>query len=1821
MMNAIRTFFIRNNRRSSLMRPLFGMLLLGASSSSVAEEWYSIGEDPKGKTASVPYEFESYPLGDNTEKHYPPNQEFTLWVQDETYFKPKEEDKVVLKKLLEKEVETFKLEGKVPNIGFQSGTVDIPDDYVERLRDILSEMRNRTNVRLHFIGHSDSDKLGPALRAKYINNVGLSKFRAQETAEYFQRELDLPPDAVSFDGVGDARPIASNETEAGKAKNRRVEVQVWYDEVTEKAVEKEFVVPAKQLNRLKVCRKETVCKLSYKEGNARRARLQNLVKPLRTEVGQAGVPDEFVRQIRETLNNLGDKQNVVIRFVGHTDNLPLDDAEKRIYGDHVNLSKARARYVALEVQDRLKLKNSQISSSGKGLKYPVASNGTEKGRSFNRRVEVEFWYDDPFEQFTEDPQACPESAGSETVTLTYDPPAGPIRAIRFKDGEPVIPEGYTERLERILKETEDKVNVRFSFVGYTNNERLDRRTAMVYGDDIGLSTSRARRAMEMVKQQMGLKDNQAEFTGRGFVHSDDVVSTGFIQFDSSRVEVKVLYDELALLDDQENLEIERINREAVAQNPYALNLMRITVDGEPLYDPYKHSEDLQRCTDVALEAADIQFKFNNMQKKPRLHIAAWPQTVRYQDIEDTATEENKVHFKMYSNYRNFIDRGEIRIFEIDQSTRSAPLAIVPLLSNDEASWSANFDDPGASVKRLLYVLRVYDEEGDFDETIPLPLWIVNELIEDGEDDAVIEHSEQQDDEKEEALLAADDAEDDRAKDTAKVEVIEANEPVTEIDDTDLATLLRSGLDEPVNEQAAADTESSSSEAKVKAKDAARMKSWADERHENLLVGYGENHLATQRIDIDGGTVTISGASIPEGHDVWLAGKRVPVNADGEFVSEELFPRGMHTIEVAVLDKEGNGELFLRDMEFSRNDWFYVALGDITVAKDRSTGPVKLVTQDEDQFNNDININGRFAYYTEGQFGDGWQLTSSADTQEGPVDELFSNFLEKNPRALLRRLDPDLFYPTFADDSTLEERAPTSGKLYVRLQKRNNYGILGNFTIGYLDTTLSQIDRGLYGVTGHYETESYTSFGEQQFMISGFAAEPGTVAGRDEFLGTGGSLYFLRHQDILIGSDRLRVEVRDKDSGVVIAAKNLVPVIDYDLDYLQGRILLSQPLSSFAEDGLLVSETSLGGNPVYLVSRYEYSPGFDDIETLAAGGRSHYWFNDNVKLGVTLSSQDEDQETSSLNGIDLTLRKSAGTWIRLEAANSEGVGSTALNSRDGGFSFDELDNGLDAEADSNAYRVEGSAHIDDLISGGRGTTTYYLQQREAGFSAPGQQTVNDVSQLGARYNTSLTKRLDLDVKLDAFDEDNGLKTEALDASTSYVLTDRWRLSGGGRADTRTDNSVNVPATQREGDRLDLAAEAHYDSKANWTAYGFGQATAAKNGSREDNNRIGAGGSIRATNRLTLDGELSFGNLGTGIKGGTDYLVSDRTNVYSAYTYENARSDNGVRARRGNWNTGMRSRFTDTTSVYGEERYTHGDVPTGLTHAFGVDYTPDERWNFGANIEAGILADRTTGAETDRKAVGLLAGYNFGAVVYSAALEYRTDITESPDTSTSERTTWLMKNNLKYQVDSDWRFLAKANFSESESTLGELYSGNFTEVVMGYGYRPIDNDRLNTLFKYTYFYNVPFGDLSSTDPLTGQVVGSSNPVDFIQKSHILSFDAIYDLTQRWSIGGKYAYRLGQLAQDRTDPDFFDSRASLYVLRADWHFTHRWDAMVEGRLLDLPDAQDRKSGFLLGMYRHLGNNVKVGVGYNFTDFSDDLTDLDYDSQGVFFNFVGKL
>jgi hypothetical protein len=59
----------------------------------------------------------------------------------------------------------------------------------------------------------------------------------------------------------------------------------------------------------------------------------------------------------------------------------------------------------------------------------------------------------------------------------------------------------------------------------------------------------------------------------------------------------------------------------------------------------------------------------------------------------------------------------------------------------------------------------------------------------------------------------------------------------------------------------------------------------------------------------------------------------------------------------------------------------------------------------------------------------------------------------------------------------------------------------------------------------------------------------------------------------------------------------------------------------------------------------------------------------------------------------------------------------------------------------------------------------------------------------------------------------------------------------------------------------------------------------------------------------------------------------------------------------------------------------------------------------------------------------------------------------------------------------------------------------------------------------------------------------------------------------------------------------------------------------MLDMIDLNEQRSGALVAMYRHVGDHVKVGLGYNFTDFSEDLTDLSFRHEGAFFNIVGAM
>src|SRR5947208_4360040 len=103
------------------------------------------------------------------------------------------------------------------------------------------------------------------------------------------------------------------------------------------------------------------------------------------------------------------------------------------------------------------------------------------------------------------------------------------------------------------------------------------------------------------------------------------------------------------MDNYEGVDITHLTQELRPKSPYELNVMHITVDGKPIDDLNRSSSDVQRCTDVALDNAHIRFRFDNLESRPRLAVAADPATVAVSE-QDGVPFASAVYFRMYSTY-------------------------------------------------------------------------------------------------------------------------------------------------------------------------------------------------------------------------------------------------------------------------------------------------------------------------------------------------------------------------------------------------------------------------------------------------------------------------------------------------------------------------------------------------------------------------------------------------------------------------------------------------------------------------------------------------------------------------------------------------------------------------------------------------------------------------------------------------------------------------------------------------------------------------------------------------------------------------------------------------------------------------------------------------------------------------------------------------------------------------------------------------------------------------------------------------------------------
>lgn len=111
----------------------------------------------------------------------------------------------------------------VDKILFPSGSAQISKEGKGVLDKVISILKDVKDKRIQIEGHTDNVRIVNDLKKRFPTNWELSTARATEVVRYLQ-EKGIDPALLSATGYSEYQPVASNDTEDGKHKNRRIEI-------------------------------------------------------------------------------------------------------------------------------------------------------------------------------------------------------------------------------------------------------------------------------------------------------------------------------------------------------------------------------------------------------------------------------------------------------------------------------------------------------------------------------------------------------------------------------------------------------------------------------------------------------------------------------------------------------------------------------------------------------------------------------------------------------------------------------------------------------------------------------------------------------------------------------------------------------------------------------------------------------------------------------------------------------------------------------------------------------------------------------------------------------------------------------------------------------------------------------------------------------------------------------------------------------------------------------------------------------------------------------------------------------------------------------------------------------------------------------------------------------------------------------------------------------------------------------------------------------------------------------------------------------------
>lgn len=901
------------------------------------------------------------------------------------------------------------------------------------------------------------------------------------------------------------------------------------------------------------------------------------------------------------------------------------------------------------------------------------------------------------------------------------------------------------------------------------------------------------------------------------------------------------------------------------------------------------------------------------------------------------------------------------------------------------------------------------------------------------------------------------------------------------------------------------------------------------------------------------------------------------------------------------------------MQPGKRDWILVGVANGTAAFNGIRGHIENVPGNDP--NRDLFQDGRIALYAKGMIKGQYLLTAAYDSAKASgADRATLNGLQQS-------VDPNQYFMLYGDAAEQGYDASSASKLYLKIERGQFYAMFGDFDTNLNVTELSRYDRRFNGVQSAYES--------RHLGYTAFAARNAQSYVHDEIQGNGTSgLYHLARQQILLNSERIRLETRDRyHNDRVISTQQLSSYLDYTLDYYSGALFFKQPVPSFDENM----------NPVYIVAEYEVMRAGD--QSITAGGRvAVKAAGDRLELGVTMVNEGADTGSNRLGGADLRVKLTSTSELKAEVSHTSSAAGTANLLT--GF------NNVPGASTSGTAQGSGTAYLVTLQNHGkRLESELYLRQLGVGFGL-GQQSLG---QGGTRKFGGNARYL--------LDKHWSLQMEAYREQSLQLASTRTVADAGARY--QSGNHALTMGVRHVSDDYPQAGATVVDA-------GNGGVTSGILGNGQLGNGLGSYGSGSADqvylggstgifdNKVTLHGITSQNIAGNdpaypaSTLLGVDYKMTDAATLFvnqqfndGAQQQYSRMTELGVRATP--WQRAqLANSIGQQMTEYGPRTFS----TSGLTQGWQV--SKSLTLSAGLNQVKSLHRPEapTTGTTTDGQAVPVAGALD--AATPSIAGSATEDFTSMFLGSTWRQKNWSWTSRVESLRSTSerriglfggfYRDLSAGNaFSSTLQAFDSRFSpgGKSSNATLrfSFAHRP-DDGRWSLLEQLDLSWNnqqglsvSPFLQQGSTGIAASQqspqqladALGSSGTFGINQQTAKLvnNLQANYrgDHSQ-WSIyyGSKYA-------RYKFDSGSYAGYTDLIGSEFRYDVSERWDVGVIASRMHSYRSSVSSSSLGLETGWDVGTNMWLSVGYNFKGYYDqDFTAAHYTAKGMFLRFRFK-